>query len=420
MDRNPPPWHALENSPGLAADAGSREPSPPSPGTSRSRLLVAGGLALATVLAGAAFVVGQVGTSELVLAGAAVEHASPAGGGSGPSSTASAGTDDPTGTGTGLVVVDVGGAVARPGVYRLPAGSRVGDAIAAAGGFGPRVDAAAAADRLNLAAPLRDGDRVRVPSRDDRSRRAPETPAALAGSSGTTPDPGGPVNLNTASTAELEALPGIGPVTAAKIIAAREATPFATVEDLRTRKIVGPGDIRQARRARDGRPVIPRSGWLAVGAVAAALAGTGEGGPPAAAGLAAGALLGVAVALAGTGRRAAAARLAAAALGALAIVVRLAAGGTPPAAVAGPLPGGDGPWTGTVVTLGTPLEAEQRPTISLEEPRGSAWRHLCRATRRSPSATGCGWRGRSRHRPIRPTGRTWPGTGSPVSCARGR
>jgi len=241
MDRNPPPWHALESSPGPASDAAAQEPSPRSPGTSRSWLLVAGGLALAAVLAGAAFVVGHVGTSELVLAGAAVERASPAGGGSGPSSAASAGTDDPTGAETGpVLVVDVGGAVARPGVYRLPAGSRVGDAIAAAGGFGPRVDAGAASDRLNLAAPLRDGDRVRVPSRDDAATGSgPLTSAAPAGGGGPTPAPGGPLNLNTASGAELEALPGIGPVTAAKIIAAREATPFAAIEDLRTRKIVG-------------------------------------------------------------------------------------------------------------------------------------------------------------------------------------
>lgn len=112
--------------------------------------------------------------------------------------------------------------------------------------------------------------------------------------------------------------------------------------------------------------MIPRSCWLAAGAAAAALAGTGEGGPPVAAGLVAGAMLGAAVALAGAGRRAGAIRLAAAALGALAILVRLATFGAPPTATSGQLPGGDGPWTGTVVTLGSPRDAEQRPTLALD------------------------------------------------------
>jgi len=139
---------------------------------------------------------------------------------------------------TGEVVVDVGGAVASPGVYRLPAGSRVGDAVAAAGGFGPRVDAARAAAELNLAAVLEDGAQVIVPSRDDA---APTVgPAGGAGSTGGGGGAAGElVDLNAATQAELEALPGIGPVTATKIIDSRATERFTSVDDLRTRKLVG-------------------------------------------------------------------------------------------------------------------------------------------------------------------------------------
>ena len=119
-----------------------------------------------------------------------------------------------------LVVVDVGGAVARPGVLRLGAGSRVVDALAAAGGVTPEADLSA----LNRAAPLRDGERIYVP-------RAGEVPPRSGGG-----DPR--VDLNRATPAELEALPGIGPGIAARIVRAREQRAFARPEELQTRGFV--------------------------------------------------------------------------------------------------------------------------------------------------------------------------------------
>lgn len=123
------------------------------------------------------------------------------------------------------LIVDVAGAVARPGVVRLPAGSRVIDAVAAAGGFTPDADRAA----LNQAALVRDGARVYVP-------KPGEPPPS--GSSGS--DAERKVNLNQASAAELEVLPGIGPTTAARIVRSRQGQPFTKADELQTRGLVSP------------------------------------------------------------------------------------------------------------------------------------------------------------------------------------
>ena len=125
------------------------------------------------------------------------------------------------------IVVDVAGAVVRPGLHRLRPGDRVGDAIEAAGGFAPRADLAASAVALNLAQPLEDGAKVLVP----------ELGTARPSGSGGADD--GRIDLNHASQSELESLPGIGPVTAGKIIESRSGERFDTVGELRSRGLVG-------------------------------------------------------------------------------------------------------------------------------------------------------------------------------------
>ena len=156
--------------------------------------------------------------------------------------------------------VEVSGAVRIPGVYALPAGSRLIDAITAAGGWGERIDPLRIEICLNLAAPLTDGSAIRIPSRDDRFLlgvqgilcgtlyAAPGDIAAadVAGSVAETAT-GGKVDLNTATAEQLDTLPGIGPVTAAKIIAARKEAPLLIVDDLRTRGIISDRVLQQIR-----------------------------------------------------------------------------------------------------------------------------------------------------------------------------
>ncbi len=121
-------------------------------------------------------------------------------------------------------------------------GSRVGDAIAAAGGYSAQVDIAAATSKLNLAEVLVDGQQVHVPLRGETA----STPTA-AGASQQPAAGSGLIDINTASAEELDTLPGIGPVTAAKIISARQETPFASVDDLSQRGVVGAATLEKIR-----------------------------------------------------------------------------------------------------------------------------------------------------------------------------
>ena len=133
------------------------------------------------------------------------------------------------------LVVDVAGAVARPGLYHLAAGARIADAIAAAGGVTPHADA----NLVNLAAPLADGEQVLVPERG-----AAGTGAAAGGP----PSPTAPLDLNTATAEQLDALPGIGPTTAQKIVDYRQAHgPFHSIDELEAVPGIGPSKVAQLK-----------------------------------------------------------------------------------------------------------------------------------------------------------------------------
>ena len=161
---------------------------------------------------------------------------------------------------TDQIRVEISGGVAQPGVIALPEGSRLIDGISAAGGWGERVDPLRVELCLNLAAPLDDGSAIRIPTRDDRLllgltgvecgplfSTASEIAAAALGGGAETGATGGKVDLNKATADELDTLPGIGPATAAKIIASRTESPFIIVDDLRARGLISErvlGEIR--------------------------------------------------------------------------------------------------------------------------------------------------------------------------------
>jgi competence protein ComEA len=140
----------------------------------------------------------------------------------------SAGPAKPT-----LVYVDVVGAVRRPGLYRLPEGSRVADAVRRAGGASRK----AQLELVNLAALVADGERVVVPRRG--------VSAVVAAGSGAAA-PSGPVHLNSATLEQLDELPGVGPVTAQKIVDYRTAHGgFDSVDELDAVPGIGPARLAE-------------------------------------------------------------------------------------------------------------------------------------------------------------------------------
>jgi competence protein ComEA len=136
------------------------------------------------------------------------------------------------------LVVDVAGAVRRPGVYRLSPGARVADAVARAGGLTRTAERTA----VNLAAPLADGEQVLVLARGS------PVAGSRAGAAAGAPATSGPVSLNSATAEELDTLPGVGPVTAQKIVAYRQAHGlFTSVDGLDAIPGIGPARLADLR-----------------------------------------------------------------------------------------------------------------------------------------------------------------------------
>jgi competence protein ComEA len=182
---------------------------------SRTRALV-----IAACVVGALVVAGKL----LVPAGAAKDAAVPAHA----PTPLRAGTAPP-------LVVHVVGAVRTPGLYELRRGARIADAVSKAGGATAKADLAL----VNLAAPLSDGQQVVVPT------RVPPVTGSGAGAPGSA---AGPLHLNAATVEQLDGLPGVGPVTAQKIVDYRQAHgAFASVDDLDAIPGIGPARLEQLR-----------------------------------------------------------------------------------------------------------------------------------------------------------------------------
>jgi competence protein ComEA len=206
-------------------------PLPPPSWRDRVDELIHGDRAVARVAAGALLVIGVA-----VVAFALLRPSTPSPPPelTLPMASTSASTAAPT-TAAASLVVHAAGAVVRPGLYRLPPGARVDDLVAAAGGVATDADV----DRINLAAPVVDGERVYVP------RLGEAVPVA----GGDAASSSGPIDLNTANESQLDTLPGIGPATAKAIVdeRTRRGGRFTSVDDLLNVRGIGPAKLEQLR-----------------------------------------------------------------------------------------------------------------------------------------------------------------------------
>ena len=171
-------------------------------------------------------------TSPVVLPGRAEPQTSTAGGA--PAADAS----------SPLLWVHVVGAVRHPGLYGVGPDSRVENAVEAAGGL----VGDAAPEAVNLARKVADGEQIVIPTQDEAKRGGGPPPAA--GGTGATPGAAspGPIDLNSASAEQLDTLPGVGPATATKIVADREANgPYGSVEDLGRVSGIGPKKLEELK-----------------------------------------------------------------------------------------------------------------------------------------------------------------------------
>jgi competence protein ComEA len=203
-------------------------------GLDRRRLLTIGALAAIAMLVAGAVVLRRTPPVELTLPRAETAAASTDTGTVGNDAASAPAADE-------RPIVHAAGAVVHPGVYPLPAGARVSDLLAAAGGPTPDADL----DAINLAAKVSDGDRVYVPRRGEVPAAAAAGSGGVAGSGSAA---GAVVNLNTASLEQLDSLPGVGPATAQAILDyRRQHGRFRSVDELLEVRGIGDAKLRQIR-----------------------------------------------------------------------------------------------------------------------------------------------------------------------------
>lgn len=244
------------------------EPTPTGPPLPPRRLLIAGGVVAVLVVVAALLVTQRrpppiddrlpvADASAAASPGASPTPTSPEGLTAGPAAGAGGSTaDDASGSSTsvpvGDLVVHVAGAVSAPGVVEVRSGGRVVDAVRAAGGL--RADADP--DRVNLAAPLTDGQRIVIPvlGQEPPAEVAPvqlpgdPSDPGATGAGGSGPATSGPIDLNSADAAQLDELPGVGPSTAAAILEHREREgPFRSVDGLLDVRGIGEAKLEALR-----------------------------------------------------------------------------------------------------------------------------------------------------------------------------